>query len=397
MKTRIIFWAVPVILATIIVVILYQISLEEDNTLSLVLEQELAEVAPESAAFSSQETSSEEEQSSDQMQKPVLAEETPSNEPIAVVETTEEPPQPLPEKEEEPRQKEKSTFSFKEVAAKTTQGISKQKKGGTASAVSLEKAALVETPDTPWMIVSAKQKGTKAQWQTILVRNECKLDYTILPQDAGMWKIVKAGKQLRVHLMTEQEGRKDILSRKKKGKYAVQILSVERKYFNRAMQTVQELVRDGYYAYLHRTKEKFENKYWYRVRIGFFKTVQEAQAMGEEVYFRYRDVKDLPQNYWAVLPSPQELDRELVDFQAQRNKPWVLELPEYDSKEKALADLPELIEISDFAYLAYKQVDQKIHYRTRLGFFETQAEATKLLEQLRKIRATLSATKLLKL
>lgn len=376
MKKRIIFWAIPAVLAMVIVAILYQISLEEGNSLSMLMEEEFQEeVGPEPEA---EEYFSIEEPIEEEMEITILAPDPPAS--------------PLPTKGSS--QKEMSSMKKspqKQSSAKRAKGSKSSMKKSDAMEGGLEKAALVEKSGAPWSIVRAGQSPPAQQWKTILIFNDHKLDYTILPQTAGMWKIVKAGQKLQVELAN------GMASSKEENQYAVQVLSVERRHFNRAVQLVQDLVNDGYYAYLQRTKEEFQNKHWYRVRIGFFKTEEEARYMGEEVYFRYRDVKDLPDNYWVVLPSSSELDQRLVDVQAQQNQPWMLELPIYNSKTKAVADLPGLIEIADFTYLAYRQRGEKIQYRTRLGFFATQDNAKNHLNQLKKIRPALANAKMMKL
>ncbi len=381
MKTRILFWVVPVLLAAIIAVVFYQISLEEGGSLSTSLEQGLGEVS-EKVAESAPETASRLETKSEE-------ESTPEAKEVAEAGSAEKNSQ---EKKLTVKVKEMFSSPPKKAAIKKVRTASKSTKPS-------EQAALVETSKELWEIVGvSKKENDLSQWQTIIIQNKHKLDYTILPESSGTSRIVKSGKKLRIQLTQEKEVGKDILSRKKRGKYAVQLLSVERKYFNRAVKVVRDLVHDGYYAYLHRTKEKFENKYWFRIRVGFFKTAEEAQSLGEEIYFRYRDEKELPKNYWAVLPSARELNSELVDFQTQQNRPWSLELPEYTSHKAAITELPDFMEIADFAYLSYQvENKKKIRYRIRLGFFETKATANQHLKQLSKIRSALGEAKPVKL
>ena len=410
MKTRIIFWAVPVILAAIIVGVFYQLSLEDEDSPSISLDQDFAELEPEpdeemieeaEPELELEEPEPEEETQDDVVQEPSLPEEVPETpaEEMASAEETEletaEVAETTPDQQETQQQ---ATIEVKEEPTPPETAPAEQTVSAKELVKTLEHAALVETSNELWNIVTASNKENEgSQWQTILILNNHKWDYTILPIDSGQWKIVKTENKLRVHLTGDMEEEQDGVSRQHKGKYAMQMLSVEQKYFARALKVVQDLVHDGYYAYLHRTREKFEDKHWFRVRVGFFESVEEAQAMGQEIYFRYRDVIVLPNNYWAVLPSPRELNDELVDFQAQQNKPWLLELPLYDSRENAIKDLPDLTNIADFAYLAYKLEAGKIQYRMRIGFFETQDEANQLLQQLRQVRATLGNAKSIKL
>ena len=400
MTPRYIFWAIPIVLFAAVAVVLYQISLQESNTLSMILEQELSEdpgeteELAESPALEKESVVEEEEEEGASIEKTELRHEIANHLPEDPKITKTESITP-PSIEEETEPELLTADSELEVEKEVPVQISKVEEASIVTLVS--QGALIETEEHLWnVITSANEESESARWHTILIQNEYKWDYTILPRDSRMWQIVQSGKELKIQLMTEREDRDDILSRNERGKYAVQILSVERQYFSRVLKILHDLVHDGYYAYMHRSKEKFKNNYWYRVRVGFFKTPEAAQRIGEEIYFRYRDIIDLPKNYWAVLPTQRELNLQLVDFQAQRNKPWFVELPLYDSQENAIEDLPELMDISDFAYLAYQNSKGKIQYRIRFGFFETQDEAQNKLVPLREIRKVLGEAILIK-
>ena len=406
MTTRIIFWAVPIVLIAAILLVLYQISLQENN-ISLILERELSENKEEKPGVAEPFAKEVEPIVVKDEGTPILeiGEEEPPVEKTDALEintavsedkeTATEPADP-PKVEEvmEPEvvRSETVTEAEKEVPVQTVE-IEERIVPELVS-----HGALIESAELPWNVIfSNSEDSDSSQWHTILIQNEHKWDYTIFPRDSRMWQIAQSVTGLKIQLMNEVEEQDDILSRKEREKYAVQILSVERRHFSGAIQILHDLVHDGYYAYMHRTKEKFKNRYWYRVRVGFFKTTEAAQGIGEEIYFRYRDKIDLSKNYWAVLPTQRELNRQLVDFQALRSKPWFVELPLYDSQEKAVEDLPELTDISDFSYLAYKLMDEKFQYRIRLGFFETHNEAQNKLGQLRKMRDSFEQAKPVKL
>ena len=399
MTSRSIFWTIPIVFSIAIVAALYQISLQESNTLSMFLEHELSQDPGERAASRIQLTGEEEFVVAKEEEKTVHEEDT-------VVENSASLQEPA-----SPVSRDRTTTAIEPVASSPIEEETKPEvvRAGSETGTEYEllvqsaeieeetiittvsQGALIETEENPWHVLSSSSEKNESEgWHTILIQNEYKLNYTILPRDSRMWQITQSDTELKIRLMNEVSDQENILTRKEREKYAVQILSVERQHFGKALQVLHYLVHDGFYAYMHRTKQKFENKYWFRIRVGFFKTTEAAQSIGEEIYFRYRDEIDLPKNYWAVLPTQRELNRQLIDFQAQRNKPWFVELPLYDSQEKAIEDLPELIEISVFSYLAYKIMDKKVRYRIRLGFFETREEAQNRTGRLRMIRESLA-------
>ncbi len=127
------------------------------------------------------------------------------------------------------------------------------------------------------------------------------------------------------------------------------------------MSIVKFLITDGYHAYLYRTRDRIKPpsskkaQYFYRIRIGFYETEQEALDVGEEIVYRYEDKHIFPMDYWAVLPSYGELNGELIDFGIQRNKPWIIQLGVKNSREEAIEDLKIIASIVDFSYISQKQ------------------------------------------
>lgn len=84
-----------------------------------------------------------------------------------------------------------------------------------------------------------------------------------------------------------------------------------------------------------------------------------------------------------MLPSYSELNGELIDFGIQRNKPWIIQLGVQNSRQEAISDLKQLTSIVDFSYISQNQDENGgFHYRTRVGFFETQNEAQKVLNSI---------------
>ncbi|MGK5093480.1 SPOR domain-containing protein [Deltaproteobacteria bacterium TL4] len=266
----------------------------------------------------------------------------------------------------------------------------------------VDQARLLETGERFWDIIPFKEhKGLDyPHWQTILIENQTKLDFTIFPKNpASKWDLLWEGKKLKIQFPEEKSDQKDILSRKKQGKYSVQMASIEEDRFSVAVGLTQKLIHDGYYAYLIKTETQYQKKYWYRVRVGFFKTTDEAQTIGQEIYYRYKDETDFPQNYWAVLPSSQELSKELIDLRAPINKPWVLELPYYSSAQNAIKDLPLFSAKTDFAYISqrWNTETKQVEYRTRIGFFETDEEAKKKLKALAPLHEAFARTQVVQM
>lgn len=107
----------------------------------------------------------------------------------------------------------------------------------------------------------------------------------------------------------------------KEYKYTIQLLSVEERYYSKALQFTKELFEDGYYAYIYKTPKKIinsnykEGMYFYRIRIGFFKTKREATITGKEVAKRYENVSN---NFFITTPLAGEYNGEIVIYGPQK-------------------------------------------------------------------------------
>ncbi len=250
-----------------------------------------------------------------------------------------------------------------------------------------EKSFIVEEGDSLWKIAQRKEiLGDPRKWNTILIQNREKINYTIFSEETGQWKVmVDAGKRL---VFKPKETSKSNVSfdRSRKKRYAVQLMSLNVDQLEKAVDIVKFLITDGYHAYLYRTRDKIKPpsssvaQYFYRIRVGFYETEQEALDVGEEIIYRYEGKHIFPMDYWAVLPSYSELNGELIDFGIQRNKPWIIQLGVRDSRLEAIEDLKLITSIVDFSYISQKQTEEGgYQYRIRVGFFETQDEAQKIL------------------
>ena len=248
------------------------------------------------------------------------------------------------------------------------------------------RAALLEVDQPYWEVIDRSNLGLATEgWQTVLIQNRLKIDYTVVPEYARDWEWVRDGRKIQVQFHAEIDAMQDILSRKKIGKYAVQMVSLPASDFSKALRLQQLLMADGHYAYLQRSEEQYAEQTWYRVRVGFFQDAEEAQLIGQEIFDKYSKSGEFSQDYWAVLPTSRELSRSLVDLQQPITKPWVIELPLQDSFAAAMEILPKFVERSDFSYLSqhFDPETQKMQFRIRVGFYETTGEARSSMYGLR--------------
>jgi len=247
-----------------------------------------------------------------------------------------------------------------------------------------EYSHLVETESPFWNVYPISSPGVSAEnWHTILVQNRFKIDYTITPLASRDWHLVRSNKAIRVQFRSELLAEKDILARKKRGKYSIQLISIEHARFPLAV----SLLNDGFYAYLHRTDAKFEGKYWYRVRVGFFKNLEDARTIGKKISEKYQGEDYFSTKFWPVQPGPQELSRPVIDLRQPLNKPWVIQLPLYSSQADALKDMAQLNIETDFSYISQKLKSAssgKLEFRIRIGFYETKKEAGRMIYRLKK-------------
>lgn len=211
------------------------------------------------------------------------------------------------------------------------------------------------------------------EWRTILVQNKDKIQYAFLSEEDGGWKVIlDEGQQLKVKggvsaALPDGQG-------KVGPQYAVQLLTVPEDRMERGMRIVRLLITDGYFAYLYRHEE--QGKRFFRIRVGFYGTEDEAKQAGQALIARYGK---LFREYWAMRPSDEELKGQHLDFGVQQSRPWVVELPQRDSHHDALEDLRKVVGASEFAYISQKRdgTASPAHYiyRTRIGFFASEEDA----------------------
>jgi len=222
--------------------------------------------------------------------------------------------------------------------------------------------------DSPW------------EWRTILIQNKDKIDYASVSAEDGRWRVkVEPGE-----VLTVRHAEAPAPSEPVKKKYAVQLVSLEEHQLDRGLEIVKALLADGRYAYLYRTRVK--GKAWYRIRSGFFTTKAEAEQAGDAIRERFAKRRYFSDPYWVMLPSDRELRGELLQFGAQRAKPWVIELRNRPSRQMALEDLRKVSDLGTFAYISRRPQDRARSevFRTRVGFFATREEATAVYARARR-------------
>jgi hypothetical protein len=249
------------------------------------------------------------------------------------------------------------------------------------------RSQLVERGEMLWDVAPPEEAHlpSEEEWITLMVQNKSRLDLIEVPDTSKDWEAAREGRKLKIQFRSEVDAMQDILSRRNRGKYAVQMLSLPEEQFEVALERVRLLMQDGHYAYLHRTEKPYKGKLWFRVRVGFFKNTDEARAAGQEIYEAYRKRQLFPANFWPVLPSPGEQSRELLDLRQATNKPWVVQPPEYESFEAAAKDLARFSSETELSYLSMRlDSDGKPVYRIRVGFFEQSSEASYIRTLLRR-------------
>lgn len=244
----------------------------------------------------------------------------------------------------------------------------------------------VKKGDNLWNI--AKQNDVYNDpwgWRTILVQNKNKISQTIY-NDSGKWKVlVREGVQLSIP--HSESGINGTSPRK----YAVQVMSLEENKFNKALEIVNKLLHDNYYAYLYQTPQKIatpkypDGMYFYRIRVGFYETQAEARQIGAEIYTKYRDKNLFPRDYWVMRPSSEELSGILLDFGVQLKRPYIVELAETTYKDEAISNMRTSSPYADYSYIVEQSKANTLPlYKNRLGFFASEREARRAMQRIQQ-------------
>tara|TARA_B100000678_G_scaffold161231_1_gene134746 strand:+ start:1363 stop:1959 length:597 start_codon:yes stop_codon:yes gene_type:complete len=128
----------------------------------------------------------------------------------------------------EPPETEAENISIEQVGEETEIEPKPGAVGTADISEDTEFSHLVETPKPYWEVFPISSSGVSADnWHTILVQNRFKIDHTITPLSKRDWHLVRINNSIRVQFHSEMEAVKDILSRKKRGKFSIQLISIE--------------------------------------------------------------------------------------------------------------------------------------------------------------------------
>ena len=106
-------------------------------------------------------------------------------------------------------------------------------------------------------------------------------------------------------------------------KYSLQIMAVEEEYKKRALKITKRLVQEGYQAYTYKTPVRVvskiypNGKYFYRIRVGFFQTRDEAKKIGDKIF---QTNSSFPNDYYVIKAKSGEYDGKVITYGFQKNQ-----------------------------------------------------------------------------
>ena len=237
---------------------------------------------------------------------------------------------------------------------------------------------------TLWDVARTTGDKNPWRWTDILRANYMKSRYLIFDSDVTFWfVIIGSGQTLNV----PKNDIKIKYNRKEPKKLAVQIAAYPEDSKKLAYDFTEQLNRDGYFAYVYLTDTKIKSKKYpvpqkyYRVRIGFFETSGEGVELAEEIISRYKDKEYSSQDYFIVEPSYKELDGRLFNFGIQLSLPYAIEIMETEDKTAAINAIKNFKIGEKYPYLIKKKTGNT-RYAIRLGFFSSEKEAEKHMQEL---------------
>lgn len=241
-----------------------------------------------------------------------------------------------------------------------------------------ERSYRIQEGETLWSI--AKKSGivdSPWAWGTIIAQNRDKFEYALLTVSTGEWKVImEPGQEITVREMPPAPPPTTVVK-----KYAIQMLTLPRSQRARAVRIVKQLLTDHIYAFTYLSKESGTPVY--RVRAGFYDSEEEAKRRALSIRERYAGRNMFPDDFWITISSDRELRGELLDFGAQRIRPWVIELPARGTQGEALEDLRQVVGLGDFDYIAQQKGHgrARFNYRARFGYFTSRGAARNALNE----------------
>ena len=214
------------------------------------------------------------------------------------------------------------------------------------------------------------------EWSTILAQNRDKVDYAFIGAGRGGWKVlIEPGRELVV-----RERAPEPLPAELPRKWALQVASLTEQQQALAVRIVGALLRDGHFAYTYRTEVGGKN--WYRIRAGFFESSAQAKAAGRAIRKKDAKQKLFSGKFWVLKPRADEMRGERLDYGAQNIRPYVIDFALRNTHAAALEDFRKLSAGNDFVYISQSRdaVTEAYTYRTRIGYFATEAEAQRAID-----------------
>ena len=244
----------------------------------------------------------------------------------------------------------------------------------------------VKKGDTLWNIANKKSVYDDPwQWKSILMQNKDKIKYAFFSD--GQWNAnIHVGNTLKVEPLKESDV--NIKSRK----WGVQLLSLEEDRLEQAIDIVKLLLENKYPAYVYQTRNKIKNAYYpngvfyYRIRVGFFETEEQARDIGLEIVQRFASRNIFRKDLWVLRPSRDELQGSFLDFGIQRVKPYIIDIGDQNNKRASIKIMKKISSIADFSYVVERKnnISQTI-FNNRIGFFQSYDDAFSKIEELQKL------------
>lgn len=237
-----------------------------------------------------------------------------------------------------------------------------------------ERSYRVKEGENIWRIAQKGLVASPWEWRTIVMQNQGKIDFTFISDENQEWMVlVEEGEELTV------KGGGSVtfgaMENKPKKKFALQLLNLPQGSSTRAREIVKDLLGKGHYAYYYHYRDKsFKG---IRIRSGFFETKAEAITEGEWITAHFGHKNYFETRPKVVSPSARELNGKILKFGVQKAKPWIIQLADQDSHQKALDELEDVSEEEVFAYISQARdlLTGMFTYRVRIGFFATKEQA----------------------
>ena len=236
-----------------------------------------------------------------------------------------------------------------------------------------------------WSVVSDLGTEDPWRWKFLLKQNEDKVQSVIFNVNKNKWQVnINPGTTLSYDPQFQFD-QKPIKTRK----YAFQLISLEEKYEEKAVEITRELINKGYYAYLYKTKRRIyspalgRSVYFNRVRVGFFNDEETARETAEEII--NKNIIDLDSDdYFIVVPSKSELQGNKNDLGIQNTASYAIQISNFTAKQQAVQQYQSTLGFATFGYISQLRLNGVTYYRNRVGFFESRKEANQALREVRK-------------